>query len=203
MMDALDSKLNEVYAGKVVRKDLLHQIKKGTNVPSFVLEFLLAKFCASDDPEEVEAGKKAVIETLEQNYVRPDEANKAQSLVQQKKRHRFIDKVHVRYVEREKRHWAEMENFGSRRIAVSEKFYKENDRILEGGIRAEVTVCHNDIEDDDYAFYIEEMKPIQLSRFEFDQFLEVRKRFSRDEWVDCIIRTLGLEQVLRVWLFAN
>ncbi len=192
-MDALDTKLNEVYPGKVVRKDLLHQIKKGTNVPSFVLEFLLAKFCASDDPEEVETGKKAVIETLEQNYVRPDEANKAQSLVQQKKRHRFIDKVHVRYVEREKRHWAEMENFGSRRIAVPEKFYKENDRILEGGIWAEVTVCHNDIEEDNYAFYIEELKPIQLSRFEFEPFLEGRTRFSRDEWADAIIRTLGLE----------
>src|SRR3972149_11021479 len=107
-MDELDKMFNIYYPGKVVRKDLLHQIKKGTNVPSFVLEFLLAKFCASDDPDEIEAGKRAVIETLEQNYVRPDEANKAQSTVQQQKKHRFIDKVHVRYVEKEKRHWAEM-----------------------------------------------------------------------------------------------
>ena len=192
-MDELDKMLNVYYPGKVVRKDLLHQIKKGTNVPSFVLEFLLAKFCASDDPDAIEAGKKAVIETLEQNYVRPDESNKAQSTVQQMKKHRFIDKVHVRYVEKEKRHWAEMENFGSRRIAVPEKYYRDNDRILEGGIWAEVTVCHNDIEDDDYAFYIEELRPIQLSRFDYDEFSEGRARFSRDEWLDVLIRTLGLE----------
>ena len=73
-MDALDKKLNEVYAGWVVRKDLLHRIKKGTNVPSFVLEFLLAKYCASDHPDEIEAGIQAVFETLEKNYVRPGEA---------------------------------------------------------------------------------------------------------------------------------
>ena len=192
-MDLLDKKLNEAYAGRVVRKDLLHRIKKGTNVPAFVLEFLLARYCASDDPDEVEAGIQAVFETLEKNYVRPDEANRAQSMVQQKGKHKFIDKVHVAYKERERRHWAEMENFGSRRIAVPEKFYRDNDRLLEGGIWAEVTVGHNDVEEDDYAFYIEDLKPIQLSRFDQDEFLEGRKPFTRDEWLDVIMRTLGLE----------
>ncbi len=94
-MDVLDKKLNEAYAGRVVRKDLLHRIKKGTNVPSFVLEFLLSKYCASDDPDEIQAGIEAVLETLQKNYVRPDEANKAQSMVQQKGKHKYIDKVHV------------------------------------------------------------------------------------------------------------
>ena len=192
-MNELDRKLNEVFPGKVVRKDLLHKIKKGTNVPSFVLEFLLAKFCASDDPEEIKAGIEAVFETLESNYVRPDESNKAQSTVQQKGKHRFIDKVHVTYSEKEKRHWAEMENFNSRRIAIPEKFYRENDRILEGGIWAEAVVCHNDIEDDDYAFFIDDLRPIQLSRFDADAFLEGRLRFTRDEWLDIVIRSIGLE----------
>lgn len=192
-MDALDKKLNEVYPGRVVRKDLLHRIKKGTNVPSFVLEFLLARYCASDDPDEIEAGIQAVFETLEKNYVRPDEANRAQSLVQQKGKHKFIDKVHVAYKEKEKRHWAEMENFNSRRIAIPEKFYRDNNRLLEGGIWAEVTVAHNDIEEDNYAFYIEEMRPIQLSRFEFDEYIKGRERFTRDEWVDVLIRSLGME----------
>ena len=191
-MDALDEKLNRHYLGRVVRKDLLHALKKGTNVPSFVLEFLLAKYCASDDPAEVEAGKRAVIETLEQNYVRPDESNQAQSTVQQRGKHKFIDKVHVRYVEKEKRHWAEMENFGSRRIAVAEKFYRDNDRMLTGGIWAEAVVGHNDIEEDNYAFYIEQLKPIQLSRFDFDEYLGGREQFSRDEWLSSIIRTIGL-----------
>jgi ATP-dependent Lon protease len=192
-MDNLDKKLNETYQGRVVRKDLLHRIKKGTNVPSFVLEFLLARYCASDDPDEIEAGIQAVFETLEKNYVRPDEANKAQSTVQQKGKHKFIDKVHVTHKEREKRHWAEMENFGSRRIAIPEKFYRDNDRLLEGGIWAEVIVGHNDIDEDNYAFYIENLKPIQLSRFNSDEFLDGRKHFSRDEWLDVIMRSIGLE----------
>lgn len=192
-MDVLDQKLNDVYPGRVVRKDLLHQIKEGTNVPSFVLEFLLAKYCASEDPDEIEAGKAAVLEVIERNYVRPDEANKAQSVVQQRGSHKFIDKVHVQYVEKERRHWAEMENFGSRRIAIPAKFYRDNDRLLEGGIWAEVKIAHNDIDEDDYAFYIEDLRPIQLGKFDYDKFIDGRSEFTRDEWLDVIIRSIGLE----------
>jgi ATP-dependent Lon protease len=191
-MDRLDKKLNEIFPGKVVRKDLVHQVKKAANVPSFVLEFLLAKYCATDDPDELEAGKKAVLEVIEQNYVRPDEANKAQSFVQQKGRHKFIDKVHVKYYERERRHWAAMENFNSRRIAISDKFYKENEKLLEGGIWAEVTLAHNDIEEDDYAFYIEDLRPIQLARFNENLYFEGRQQFTTDEWIDIVLRSVGL-----------
>lgn len=192
--DALDKKLNEVFPGKVVRKDLLLQVKKGTNVPSFVLEFLLARYCASDDPREIQEGLAAVLETIQKNYVRPDESNRAQMLVQQKGKHTFIDKIHVRYYEKEKRPWARMENFNSSRIAINERYYKsESDRIFEGGIWAECKVAHNDVEDDNYAFYIEELKPIQLSRFDFDGFVEGRKQFTRDEWIDVLIRSFGLE----------
>lgn len=191
--DALDEKLTVVFEGKVVRKDLLHRIKKGTNVPTFVLEFLLARFCASDDPAEIDAGMEAVLSTLNENYVRPDEANAAQSRVATKGKHRFIDKVHVRYVEKEKRHWASLENFNSQRIAINEKWYRETDRLLEGGIWAEVTVAHNDVEDDDYAFYIEDLRPIQLSRFDFGKYAEGRGLFTRDEWLDAVLRSVGLE----------
>jgi ATP-dependent Lon protease len=192
-MDGLDQKLNEIFEGKVLRKDLLHRIKKGTNVPTFVLEFLLSKYCASSDQAEMDAGMEAVLSSLQENYVRPDEANAAQSKVATKGKHRFIDKVHVRYVEKEKRHWASLENFNSQRIAIGEKFYRENDRLLEGGIWAEVTLSHNAIEEDDYAFYIEDLRPIQLSRFDFERYAEGRKAFKRDEWLDVIIRSVGLE----------
>jgi ATP-dependent Lon protease len=192
-MDTLDKKLNDIFDGRVVRKDLLHRIKKGTNVPTFVLELLLAKFCASNDAAEIDAGMEAVPATLQDNYVRPDEANAAQSKVATKGRHRFIDKVHVRYVEKEKRHWAALENFNSQRIAIGQKFYQDNDRLLEGGIWAEVTIAHNDIEEDDYAFYVEDMRPIQLSRFDFDRYAEGRNAFTRDEWLDLILRSVGLE----------
>ena len=130
-MNSLDLKLNQFFPGKVVRKDLVHDIKKAANVPSFVLEFLLAKYCATDDPHEIIEGKKAVLEVVEKNYVRPDESNKAKSLVQQKGRYKFIYRVHVKYRETEKRHWAEMENFGSNRIAINERFYKDNEKLLE------------------------------------------------------------------------
>jgi ATP-dependent Lon protease len=194
MKDNLDTKLNDVFLGKVVRKDLLLQVKKGTNVPSFVLEFLLARYCASDDPREIQDGMTAVLETIQKNYVRPDESEKAKMLVAGKGKHTFIDKIHVKYSEKEKRPWARMENFNSSRIAINERFYKgENDRIFEGGIWAEVTVGHNEVEDDDYAFFVEALKPIQLSRFSFESFVEGRAEFTRDEWLDVIIRSFGLE----------
>jgi ATP-dependent Lon protease len=192
-MDALDQKLVSVFEGRVVRKDLLHRIKKETNVPTFVLEFLLARYCASDNPAEIQAGMEAVFETLQDNYVRPDEANAAQSLVATKGKGRFIDKVHVRYVEKEKRHWAAMENFNSQRIAISEKFYRDNERLLEGGLWAEVTIAYNDLDQDNYAFFVEDLRPIQLSRFDFQRYCEGRLQFTRDEWLDIILRSVGLE----------
>ena len=192
-MDTLDSKLIEIFDGKLVRKDLLQRIKKGTNVPTFVLEFLLARYCASDDEDEIQAGLEAVLETLSDNYVRPDESNAAQSKVATKGKHSFIDKVHVRYVETKRRHWASLENFNSQKIAVGEKFYKENKRLLEGGIWAEVKLAYNEVDEDDYAFYIESLRPIQLSRFDFDGYKAGRALMSRDEWMDILLRSVGLE----------
>src|SRR6266446_9267394 len=192
-LDALDVKLVEHFAGKVVRKDLVHRIKKGTNVPTFVLEFLLARYCASDDPAEIQVGMEAVLATLQENYVRPDESNAAQSRVAIKGKHKFIHKVHVRYVEKEKRHWASLENFASQRIAIGEKYYRDNDRLLEGGIWAEVVIAHSDMDADDYAFYVEDLRPIQLTRFDFGTYVEARAAFSRDEWMDAVLRSVGLE----------
>jgi len=192
-MDELDKQLTSVFEGKVVRKDLLHRIKKGTNVPTFVLEFLLARYCASDDEEEIQGGLEAVLETLNDNYVRPNEANKAQSVVATKGKHRFIDKVHVNYVEKDRRHWAALENFDSRKVAISEKFYRDNDRLLQGGLWCEITIAYNEIEDDDYAFFVEDLRPIQLSRFNYEQYQEGREQFDRDTWMDVILRSVGLE----------
>lgn len=192
-MDTLDQKLTAAFDGKVVRKDLLHRIKKGTNVPTFVLEFLLARFCASDDAAEIQAGMEAVLDTLNENYVRPNEANAAQSRVATKGKHRFIDKVHVNYVEKDRRHWAALENFDSRRVAISEKFYRDNDRLLQGGLWAEMTIAFNEVEDDGYTFYVEDLRPIQLARFDFERYKEGRATFSRDEWLDVILRSVGLE----------
>ncbi len=192
-MDALDIKLNDAFPGKVVRKDLLHEIKRAVNVPSFVLEFLLSRYCASEDPEEIEEGKKAVLQTIEKCYVRPDESNKAQAIVEQKKRHKFIDKIHVKYVEREKRYWAEMENFASKRIAINPNFYQQNEKLLESGIWAEVTLAYNEVEEDDYAFFIEDLRPIQIAHFDEQKFFRGREKFTTDEWIDVLIRSIGID----------
>src|SRR2546426_7945447 len=102
--DSLDNKLTQVFAGKAVRKDLLHLIKGGENVPSYVLEYLLGRYCASDDPEEIRLGIDAVKETLQNQFFRHDEANKAQALVEQKGWHRFIDRVEVRFLASENKY---------------------------------------------------------------------------------------------------
>jgi ATP-dependent Lon protease len=191
--DALSLKLLEAFDGRCVRKDLVQRLKKGTNIPTFVLEFLLARYCASDDPDEIDAGIAAVTATIQNNYVRPNEANLAQSTVQQKGKHKYIDKVHVRHNEKEKRHWAEMQNFGSKRIAINEKHYRDHTRLLEGGLWCEVTVAYNPVEDDDYTFYIEDLRPIQISKFSFEAFCAARSQFTRDEWLTVVLRTLGIE----------
>lgn len=191
-MNALDIKLHEAFPGKVVRKDLLHEIKRAVNVPSFVLEFLLSRYCASEDPEEIEEGKKAVLKTIEKCYVRPDESNKAQAIVEQRKRHKFIDKIHVKYVEREKRYWAEMENFASKRIAINPNFYQQNEKLLESGIWAEVTLAYNEVQEDDYAFFIEDLRPIQIAHFDVNKFFRGREQFTTDEWIDVLIRSIGI-----------
>src|ERR1700756_826661 len=98
MVDTLDSKSVAVFAGKVVRKDLVRKVKVGANVPVFVLEYLLGKYCATDDSVAIDAGLKVVHATLSSNFVRPDEANKAQSMVKDKGKHTFIDKGQVPYV---------------------------------------------------------------------------------------------------------
>ena len=199
-MDVLDIKLNEAFPGKVVRKDLLHDLRKTSNVPSFVLEFFLSKYCASEDPEEIEEGKKAVQQTIEKHYVHSDDSNRAQSMVEQKKRHKFIDKIHVRYVEREKRYWAEMENFGSKRIAINPRFYQENEKLLEAGVWAEITLAYNEVEEDDYAFYVEDLRPIQIAHFDVERFKKGREQFTTDEWIDVLMRSIGIDPN---WLAEN
>jgi ATP-dependent Lon protease len=195
-LDALDSKTTHAFAGKVVRKDLLHQIKGGENVPSYVLEYLLGRYCASDDENEIRIGIDAVKETLKTNYFRHDESNKAQSLVEREGRHRFIDRVEVRFLPSETKYWASMDNFGFSRIHVLDEFHRRFERLLEGGIWAIVDV---EFRPGDEAsakgspFHIADLKPIQLARFDFDEYCTARKEFTTAEWIELLLRSSGLE----------
>jgi ATP-dependent Lon protease len=190
-----DQNLTQIFAGKVVRKDLLHQIKGGENVPSYVLEYLLGRYCASDDPEEIRLGIDAVKETLQNQFFRHDEANKAQALVEQKGWHRFIDRIEVRFVASENKYWAAMDHFSYQRIHIADEFYRRFERLLEGGIWASVEVEFRTNEEGPKGspFYIKDLRPIQLARFDLDEYIEGRKSFTREAWIDLLLQSVGLE----------
>ncbi len=195
-MPELDRKVTEVFAGKVVRKDLVRKVKVGANVPVYVLEYLLGKYCATDDQFAIDAGLRVVNSTLADNFVRPDEANKAQSFVREKGKHTLIDKVKVRYLSEDDKYWAEFGNFGHKFVHIPEHYVRKFDRLLMGGIWAQVNIRH---EYDEEAkgkrspFWIDDLKPIQLATFDLPEYVECRRQLSTDEWIDLLIRSIGLE----------
>ena len=195
-MPELDRKAASVFAGKVVRKDLVRKVKVGANVPVFVLEYLLGKYCATDDVAAIDAGLKVVNNTLSSNFVRPDEANKAQSMVKDKGKHTLIDKVQVRYVSDDDKYWAELKNFGHKFVHVPEHFLRNYDRLLMGGIWAQIDLRHQYDEEQKgkrSPFWIESLKPIQLATFDLEEYRACRSQFTTDEWIDLLLRTIGLE----------
>jgi ATP-dependent Lon protease len=195
-MPELDRKSTRVFAGKVVRKDLVRKVKVGANVPVFVLEYLLGKYCATDDAAAIEAGLRVVNTTISSNFVRPDEANKAQSMVKDKGKHTLIDKVKVRYLSDDDKYWAELLNFGHKFVHVPEHFLREYDRLLMGGIWTQIDIRHQYDEDAKgkrSPFWIDSIKPIQIASFDLAEYQNCRREFSADEWLDLLLRTIGLE----------
>ncbi|HEY1307290.1 MAG TPA: protease Lon-related BREX system protein BrxL [Vicinamibacterales bacterium] len=195
-MPELDRKATSLFAGKVVRKDLVRKVKVGANVPVFVLEYLLGKYCATDDPVAIDAGLRVVNNTISSNFVRPDEANKAQSMVKDKGKHTLIDKVQVRYLSEDDKHWAELKNFGHRFVHIPEHFLREYDRLLMGGIWAQVEIRHAFDEEEKgkrSPFWIDSLKPIQLASFDLNEYRTCRSQLTTDEWINLLLRTIGLE----------
>jgi ATP-dependent Lon protease len=195
-MPQLDKKINEVFGGKVVRKDLVRKVKVGANVPVYVLEYLLGKYCATDDSHALQAGLNIVNTTLAENFVRPDESNKAQSRIREKGNHMFIDKVKVRYVSEDDKYWAELVNFGHKYVHIPENFIKDYDRLLMGGVWAQVDITHAIVEEGKgkkSPFWITEFKPIQLASFDLEDYQKSREQFTTDEWIDLLIRSIGFE----------
>jgi ATP-dependent Lon protease len=195
-MADLDRKVTSVFAGKVVRKDLVRKVKVGANIPVFVLEYLLGKYCATDDVLAIEAGLKVVNVTLAENFVRPDEANKAQSLVREKGKHTLIDKVKVNYLSHEDKYWAEFVNFGHRHVHIPEQFIRQYDRLLMGGIWAQVEIRHEFDEESRgkrSPFWVDRLQPIQVATFDLEEYRKSRREFTSEEWVDFLIRSMGLE----------
>ncbi len=193
-LDSLDKKVNHVFAGKVVRKDLVQQVKVGANVPTYVLEYLLGKYCATNDERAIEAGLRMVYITLADSVIRPDEAMKAQSRVKERGQQRYIDKVIVRLDET--KYWAELVNFGHRYVHIPDIFVRRYERLLEGGVWCQIDIefrAEGDAEGKTHPFFITEIRPIQIAALDLEEYLSCRQQFTTDEWIDLLIRSIGFE----------
>ena len=194
--DELDQKVNRVFAGKVVRKDLVRKVKVGANVPVFVLEYLLGKYCASSDEATIQMGLQVVNDTLANNYIRPDESQKAQSRVKEQGSHTFIDKVKVRLTDSQ--YWAEVSNFGHKNVHIPDHYVREFDRLLTGGIWAQVDMRweYDEEQRGKNPFWIEKLTPIQLATFDLEEYRRLRAEFTTDEWLDLMMRSIGYEPTI-------
>jgi ATP-dependent Lon protease len=191
--DPLDDKVNRVFAGKVVRKDLVRKVKVGANVPVFVLEFLLGKYCASSDEVSIQMGLQVVNDTLANNYIRADESMKAQAIVKDRGRHTFIDKVKVRIVDSD--YWAEVTNFGHKNVHVPEHYVRQYERLVMGGVWAQVEMRFEYDEESKgkNPFWIDKLTPIQIATFDLEEYRRTREEFTTDEWLDLVVRSMGYE----------
>lgn len=188
----LDYKINLLFGGVVVRKDLVKAVKGNAIVPSFVLEYLLGQYAASDDEATIQAGIETVRKILADHYVHRNESELIKSTIKERGRHRIIDKVTVTLNEKADVYEAEFANLGIKGVVVDSSIIKAHPKLLVGGVW-----CICDIEyfhtDDQRVvpWILGSIKPIQLSKFDVDQYLEARRGFTTDEWIDLLIQSIG------------
>ena len=195
--DRLSEKALRYFPGRVVRKDLVNALKGQLNVPAYVLEYLLGKYCSSADENVIAAGLQEVKRILTEHYVRPDQAEWFKAQVRERGHHRVIDKVKVRLVETEDKYWANLVNLGIDRVHVGEELTRRYERLLGGGVWAIVDLAYDPTlihRGEVRPFVIQELRPIQLAGGNpLAEVQEGRTRFSRDEWLDFLLRSVGVE----------
>lgn len=194
-MDDLSIKLNEYFAGKVVRKDLTQKLKQGANVPIYVLEYLLGMYCATDDEDSINEGVERVKNILADNFVRPDEAEVIKSKIREMGRFAVIDKLTVKLNEKKDIYVAEFSNLGLKDVEISAKYVKEYEKLLGAGIWCIIKLQYYYEEGvkDQNPFIIDQVTPIQMPSMDIDELIEGRKHFTKDEWIDILIRSIGME----------
>ena len=210
---AIKQKLRKYFDGKIVRKDLTKKIKEGANVPVYVLEFLLGQYCSSDDPEIIEQGVESVKKILADNFVRPDEAQKILSLLRQKGSHTVIDKITVSLNIKRDRYEAEFSNLGLSGVPIDEEYPTKFDRLLCGGIWCIIRLEYDSNSDydsgiisadgdylrskkknqNDTPIKIINLNPIQMPHVDINELKEGRKQFTKEEWMDVLLRSIGME----------
>jgi ATP-dependent Lon protease len=208
-LDDLDRKLLDHFPGKVVRKDLVTPLKGEYQVPSYVLEFLLGRYCSSNDPEVVEAGRKEVQRILTQHFVRSEQAPHVQALVRERGRYKLIDKIKVRLSPGEDRFWAELVQLRVSDASISDDIVSKYPRLLLGGCWAQVEIVYspeNVIRGRVFPFVVDRLAPIQVDAGGLDELREKRRPFTANEWKRVLLRSLGLdpsgftERQLDLWL---
>jgi ATP-dependent Lon protease len=191
-MTELDKKINQYFAGKVVRKDLTKLVKGNAIVPSYVLEYLLGQYCATDDEDTIEQGIETVKNIISKHFVHRDEAQIIKSTIREKKSHRIIDKVSVKLNDRKDVYEISFANLGLSRVAINDSIVKNNQRLLSGGVWCLITLGYQPSDEKDSSpWIVENLKPIQIADAEVKEYKEIRKEFSRDEWIDLIMQTIG------------
>ena len=191
----LNAKLNATYPGKVVRKDLTSRIKEGANVPVYVLEYLLGMYCATDDQATIEEGVTRVKKILADNYVRPDEAEKTKSKVRELGRYTVIDRVTAKLNEKDDRYEVELMNLGVSSIVVEAPVIQQFEKLLAGGIWC-ILQLEYDASHKPSPFVLSSLKPIQMPSTDMDELRAGRAAFTREEWIDVLVRSVGLESTV-------
>jgi len=194
-MDELSLKLNSSFAGKVVRKDLTQKLKQGANVPTYVLEYLLGMYCSTDDEDGINEGVQRVKNILADNFVRPDEAEKIKSKIREMSRYTVIDKLTVKLNEKKDIYTAEFSNLGLNNVEISAKYVKDFEKLLGGGIWCIVKLqyFYDETAKNASPFLIDQVTPIQMPNMDMNEFIEGRKQFNKEEWIDVLIRSIGME----------
>lgn len=194
--EIIKDKLRQHFDGKIVRKDLTKKIKEGANVPVYVLEFLLGQYCSSDDDGIIEQGVQKVKRILADNFVRSDEAQKILSMLRQSGSHTVIDKITVQLNIKKDCYEAEFSNLGLKGIPVDESYPTKYDRLLCGGIWCIIQLEYEYVEEDKKngtPIQVLKLTPIQMPHIDIDMLKSGREAFSKEEWIDVLLRSIGME----------
>ena len=191
-MNELDQKINTHFPGLVVRKDLVKTVKGNAIVPSYVLEYLLGQYCATSDEPTIQTGIETVKEILAKHYVHRNEAGLVRSNIKEKGRYKVIDKISVDLNDKKDVYQAQFSNLGLKEVLVDSGTVKKHPKLLVGGVWCIADLEYEFTEDKSASPWIlSTLKPIQLSHFDFDGYVEARKQFTTDEWIDLLVQSIG------------
>ena len=196
-LDELDGKVRRLFPGVTVRKDLVRRMRTAYSVPSFVIEFLLGRYCSDPEDEVVREGMEYVRQTLSEKYVKPDERELIKARIEQQRRYELIEKVAVRLVEEDNQYWAELKNIDIKFVRIDSSEIRKHERLLTGGLWAEVEIEYDDsfqFKGKTRPFIIRELRPIQVSNLELDQLRENRAQLTTKEWLNFLMRSLGFRE---------